>query len=104
MTTDWAKHNVMIARLRIVSPGDDALAMQLRVSTLLGASRLDPPGLPPSAVVIIRKLVDPLPGSLLLRKQAARPPLEWERAVSAAIERLIRSAVRPALGAVPADA
>ena len=40
MTTEWAKRSVVISRLRLVSPGDDALAMQLRVSRLLAASRL----------------------------------------------------------------
>jgi len=95
---------VVVSRLRVVSPGDDALAVQLRVSNLLGASWLEPSGLPPSAIVVIRKLVDPLPGRLPLRGLAGRPPLVWEQAVSAAIDRLVRRAARPALGAVPADA
>src|SRR5947209_2568053 len=103
MTTDCTKRNVLISRLRIASPGGDALVSQLRMSTLLGAARPEPLGLPPSAIVVIRKLVDPLPGRLPLWGPANMSSLEWEQAVSEAIERKIRRAIRPAQGAVPAD-
>ena len=95
---------VVVSRLRVISPGDDPLAVRLRASTLLGAARLEPSGLPPSAIVVVRKLVDPLPGALPLRGLTGRPPPQWEEAVAAELDRLIRRAARPALGAVPADA
>jgi hypothetical protein len=54
--------------------------------------------------VVVRKLVDPLPGALSSRGHGGRPPVAWEQAVAAAIDRLARRAARPALETVPADA
>jgi hypothetical protein len=96
--------DVVIGQLRVVSPGGDSLSARLRASSLLEAARLEPRALPPSAVVVIRKLADPLPGSLSIRGAGLRPPPDWERAVSDALDRLIRRAARPARGSVPADA
>src|SRR4051794_36853990 len=104
MTSFVNRGAVVVSRLRVVSPDRDPLAVRLRVSSLLGAARMEPAGLPPSALLVVRRLADPLPGSFSSRDSALGPPAVWERAVSEAIGRLARNAARPALGPVPADA
>jgi hypothetical protein len=62
-----------------------------------------PPGLPRSASVFIRKLHDPLPGSLRLQGDL-RAPITWQEALKTKLNQLVVSAARPALGSVPANA
>jgi hypothetical protein len=88
----------------IVRGGDgDAVRARLRMEALLGGAQLHPPGLPPSAILCVRHLRDPLPGTLALDGQAALPRA-WERALAASLTRLARSAARPLDGGVPAAA
>jgi len=77
---------------------------RLRVERLLGAAALEPAGLPPAAVLVVRSLADPLPGRLAPRPGDVRAPPEWERAVRAALEARWRGAARPARGPVPTGA
>lgn len=94
----------VISRLRIRGASNDPLAAKLQASRLLGGVELCPTGISQSAVVCIRKLSDPLPGSLALDQRSLHPPRAWQQSVNAAIERLIRRAVRPLREAVPANA
>lgn len=75
-----------------------------RLESLLGRAELRPPGLPPSALLCVRRLSDPLPGALRLETGDSRPPPAWESAFVAALERALRGAARPARGPVPAGA
>jgi hypothetical protein len=104
MTRVWQSGKTIVTRLRVRCSGIDPLSAQLRVTSLLDSARLHPTGLAPSAVVIIRKLRDPLPGVVQLQQGQVRPPLAWEQAVATALEQLVRRAARPALAAVPANA
>jgi hypothetical protein len=70
---------------------------------MLGAAQLRPAALPPSAIVCIRDLRDPLPGTLPVQPGGLRPPLAWEQAAAAAIDALIRRAARPAQGRLPSN-
>ena len=104
MTTFWQSGKTVVTRLRVRCSGIDPISAQLRVTSLFNAAHVHPVGLPPSAIICIRKLLDPQPGTLRLAQGSVRPPLAWEQAVAASLNQLVRRAVRPALGAVPTDA
>jgi hypothetical protein len=93
-----------IGTVRLSSPERDVLALQLRLDHALAAMDLHLAGLPPSAILCVRALADPLPGALGLDRLASRPPADWEAALSAALNRLVRAAARPARDSVPAGA
>ena len=90
------------------APGGGALAplapLPRRVAHLLGTIDLEPPGLPAGAVLVVRRLRDPLPGGFLPDAAALRAGPAWEGASRAALAALARSAARPALGPVGGDA
>ncbi|HEU0300490.1 MAG TPA: hypothetical protein VFR37_13565, partial [Longimicrobium sp.] len=75
---------------------------RLRVQRLLDAAELEPPGLPPASVLVVRTLADPLPGRMAPRPGQAHVPAEWEAAVRAALAGRWRGAARPLRGPVPA--
>jgi hypothetical protein len=76
--------------------GDLGMTVRLRVARLLGAADLEPRGLPPSAVLLVRRMDDPLPSRFVPDKFAARVTPEWEGATRNAIENHYRRAARPA--------
>jgi hypothetical protein len=80
------------------------LATRLRVQRLLAAATLEPDGLPPAAVLLVRSLPDPLPGRLRPQRAAVRAPPDWERAVRTALTERLREAARPDRGVVSGDA
>lgn len=77
-------------------------ARRAQVKRLLDAAELEPPGLPPASVLVVRSLS--APGRLAPRAGDVRPPAEWERAVRAALTERWRGAARPLRGPVPAGA
>ena len=93
-----------VRSVRVRGVDTDAATARLRLGNLLAGSELRPSGLAPSAVLCVRRVIDPLPGALRLETAEARPPPEWERAFVDALERALRSAARPAREAVPAGA
>jgi len=93
-----------VRKVRVHGSGGDAGLARLRLESLLSGAELRPSGLPPSAVLCVRRVADPLPGTLRLDTGDARPPPEWERAFVARLERALRDAARPAREAVPAAA
>jgi hypothetical protein len=104
MIMQWQSGETILGQLRVSGAGVDAAIAQLRLSTVLNNAISHPPALPASAIVFIRKLVDPLPRSLRLQRYELRPSAAWQQALNARLESLIASAARPALGAVPANA
>ena len=74
-----------------------------RIAQALAASALRPATFPPSAILCVRRLVDPAPGHLV-RRLAVRPSPEWELAVRDRLTQLWRDAARPAHGPVPPNA
>jgi hypothetical protein len=85
-----------------LSPGERA-AWGRRAARSLQAVELDPPGLPPAAVLVVRRLSDPLPRALFVGEpwQAAAT---WGEAARAALGRQWQSAGRPARGPIGSDA
>lgn len=76
---------------------------QRRAETALRAVAWTPPGMPPSAILLIRRLADPAPG-LLLQGQPWQAAQRWEAQVRPALQTLWRSAARPAYGPVASNA
>ncbi len=93
-----------IDRVRVTSDDPDILSVKLRLGMLLSTLRLHPARLPPSAIICVRRLGDPLPGSLRLGGIAVHPPPAWEQAVMTSLDHLVTLAARPALGPVPPGA
>ena len=93
-----------LQRVRVRCDGLDPTTARLRLGQLLASAELRPPGLPPAALLCVRRLTDPRPGTLAMGGGQVRPPPEWQRAFVAALERMMREAVRPARGPVPAGA
>jgi hypothetical protein len=91
-----------IRNLHAVGAADDPLAIRLRLERALGAADLHVPGMPPAAILCVRRLPDPLPGRLDL--DALMPAPAWEDAMRAALGRMGQRAARPALGMPPPDA
>ena len=104
MSNLWKGESTVVTRLRVRSAGRDPLTVQLRVTSLLDATDLHPSDLAPSAILCIRRISDPVPGTLRLEQSSARLPPEWERAVAVRIEQFARSAARPIYESVPANA
>lgn len=91
-----------ILRLRVFDQGGsdlDPLALRGRLESVLSDVSLQP-RLPPSATLFIRKLNDPLPGSIQLDSPHARAPQAWRHAFQTRFDQLVSSAARPAHGFV----
>ncbi|HYM79378.1 MAG TPA: hypothetical protein VE377_25600 [Candidatus Dormibacteraeota bacterium] len=80
---------------------DDSIALRLRVAHVMDCASLEPAGLPPSAILLVRHLADPQPRAFLPYLDAIRPGRTWERAAQSTLEDFHRRAARPALGFVP---
>lgn len=104
MITQWQDSETIVGRLRVAGARVDPAIAQLRLTTLLNSAVSQPAAFPPSAIIFIRKLHDPLPRSLRIRQHDLRPPAAWQQALNAKLETLVTGAARPALGAVPANA
>lgn len=94
----------VIGRLRVRANRQDSLLTQMRIGRLLDPIELQPKQLPSSAILYIRQLRDPLPGSLKLENGDVRPQRAWQEALNATLDRLASTAVRPAREAVPPSA
>ncbi|MCG8457164.1 MAG: hypothetical protein MI919_12875, partial [Holophagales bacterium] len=81
-----------------------AAALRLAVAAQLAAADLLPRGAPPSAVLVVRRLVDPLPGHIRRRPGVPGVDPKWERAIRGRLDRLYAAAASPAEGPVPAAA
>jgi hypothetical protein len=95
--------SVAVATFRLRTAAQDTTALRLRAARELQAADLTPASLPPSAVLVVRRVADPMPGRF--GGGQARPRLEWERAVRDVLSDAGRTAARPdARGRVPATA
>jgi hypothetical protein len=97
-----AERRVAIGHVRVAGATGDPLRLRLGVDRLLGAVEVRPGRLPPSAILVVRSLADPLPRGLDPR--AVTPAPRWERAAAVALDDWAVRAARPAAGAVAADA
>jgi hypothetical protein len=93
-----------IMRIRVKSDKLEPHAAKLRLASLLSATQLHPSALPSSAIVFVRKLLDPLPGSLQLDGRHRSLTPAWQKQLETRLDLLARKAVRPAIATVPAMA
>lgn len=94
-----------IGTLRLTGAAADTPALRLRVARELAGVDLSPPGLPPAAVLVVRRLGDPLPRRLAGTELRLRPDAAWERAVRERLAAMVHAAARPdPRGALPPDA
>jgi hypothetical protein len=96
-------NTTVVGRLRIRSKSSDPQAEQQRLSRMLRSATLHPAGLPESAMLVVRRLADPLPSRLRAAPFDTLPDPSWQRAVTASLQELAASAARPAYGPVPAE-
>ncbi|MFY2563320.1 hypothetical protein ACN469_37330 [Corallococcus terminator] len=99
-----ARGRTVIQRLRLRGAELEPLSARLRLEAVLAGADLLPPGLPPSATVCIRRLMDPKPGVLSVSQQALRPPAAWNEALTSVLREQVARAARPAHGVVPPGA
>lgn len=97
-----ALHRSVIERLRLKGGADPTLA-RLRAESVLGAIDLRPPGLPPSAILMVRAL-RVSGGSTLDRAVDGTTLQRWERALVDALSARLRVAARPAFEAASGEA
>lgn len=95
MNSALTADRTIVSRLRIRRATDPLLA-RLRAATLLSSAALAPVGLSPAAILVVRRLQDPMPGRLGLRGGGMRLPQEWECAVRSQVDGFARRARRPA--------
>ena len=98
------RDHTTVARLRLRGTAADPMAVRLCIDRILNETSLAPPALPPSAILCIRSLDDPLPGSIGSRGDSSPRHVAWRRALASAVARMAERAGRPALGEVPSDA
>jgi hypothetical protein len=94
----------ILLRLRVKGTKLERGQALSNMQRLLGGLNWQPLGMPPSAIVFIRKLPDPLPQSLRPSARYLQPSLAWQQAFNTAVDQLVRRAHRPIFGWVPADA
>jgi len=93
-----------IDTLRVVGQAGDSLAFRLKLQSLLSSTDFSLPGISPSAIVFIRSMDDPRPGTLRLVRNDLEGAHLWTDALQESLANKIREAERPASGTVPGKA
>jgi hypothetical protein len=94
---------VTVVRLRLRDPTGDPYRAGTHTGRLLAGASLRP-SLPPAAVLVVRRLHDPAPGTVRADAGQAMLPPAWEQAVSTTLDRVALRAARPAREPVPTEA
>jgi hypothetical protein len=94
----------VVTRLRVRASDIDPIRTRFCIANLFNNAYAQPTGLSPAAIVFVRRLTDPLPGSLQLRSHQLNPPVAWQRALTVALDQSLTNAARPGLAVVPAAA
>src|SRR3954463_11223165 len=94
----------LVRRLRVRANAADAPALRRRVAALVAGADLDAALPNRAAVLCVRRMRDPRPGTFGLIDWHLRPSAEWEAAARARVSELAGHAARPAHGAVPPSA
>lgn len=94
----------LVAKLRVRGEGLESVAARLHLERLFGASDFSPDGLPPKAIVCIKKINDPRPRTLRLNHSDWQVSEVWRKAVAKTVENFYRRAFRPISETVSAEA
>jgi hypothetical protein len=95
---------ITVGRLRVRTLPLHSAAAPARVASLLAGAELRPRQLAPGALLCVRRLADPAPGTLRLDGASVRPPDRWREQVVDSLDEALGRAARPAREAVPAGA
>jgi len=91
-------------RLHFKRTPAEATVARSRLSNLLASVSLRPPAMPPSAILLVREMADPLPGQITGGlAPGALASAEWEAAAQRRLDEFYRSAARPMRERTPAD-
>ena len=104
MTSLWQNDRTLIGRVRIRTRLADPQAAQQKIARLLSSAVMRQSRLPPSSILCVRRLRDPLPGTRWLDGLSVHLGAEWEQAVTDELDRLAAGAAYPARAAVPLSA
>lgn len=102
----FRESDIHIGKLKVRVDRDrrDRSALLNRLSFLLDTVDFKPPGIPPSGVLLVRSLEDPLPGKIMTDKDAILANRDWQRAAREVLIEKYRRASRPVKGYIPPDA
>jgi len=89
-----------IGRLRVSGPQETGPAVRLRLAHQLNTADLHPTGLPPPAILVVRRMNDPLPGRIVSTRPVVRVDTAWETACRRSLEKSYRKAARPRQGLI----
>jgi len=91
-----------IERVRVKRTRADLPAARARLSYLLSSASLQPPAMPPSSILLVRTMEDPLPGRIAREfVPGALATVEWQNAARDRLGALFRGARRPLRESVP---
>lgn len=92
----WNSATTHIHRVRLSATGLDPHTAEVRAAAQLRTAQLVPAGLSERAVLCVRTLRDPRPGSLALGDSDHSLPIEWQHALMDAVDAAARTAAHPA--------
>ena len=96
-------HDTYFGSIRIEGPYLRDSSVQSDVSRLLGSFDTVTSFMPPSAILVVRSLTDPLPGTLLENRAAFAAHTDWKNAFHHALANRYQQAVRPEKGRIFQD-
>jgi hypothetical protein len=96
----------LIRTVQLPANGADALLARLRLESILQRADLQPAGLPPAAILVVRRLEDRTLAKLMQQADTStlRQPLAWEQTVRSVLSGLAVHAARPLDAPAPANA
>src|SRR5947209_4267197 len=104
MLAEFSNSTTIIRHVSLRYSGPDRLAAELRAAALLRTASFTANSLPPSAILCIRRVRDPMRRQLRLDAPLRTRPLQWEAALARTLSEISRSAARASLGAVDENA
>lgn len=90
----------VIGTIKVRTRQPDSAALRLAVERQLQAGSFQARGIGPSAILLIRRMADPLPQRLRTDVRGAGAQPEWQRALQSRMDSLCQSATRPDAGRV----
>ncbi|MGA1839280.1 MAG: hypothetical protein ACMUIU_01535 [bacterium] len=94
----WSDISNQIGNLRVRGAGADTPALRLTLSGLFNNIDIKPPGAHPTAILIIRHMMDPMPGTLMDHGGIRRINPSWEKAMQISLSEVYKDAERPVNG------
>jgi hypothetical protein len=94
----------LIGTMRVRTRRADSAALRLAIERQLPSDAFQARGLGPSAILLIRRMADPLPQRLQADAGAAQVSEDWKRALQGRIDSLCSSATRPDRGRIASGA